>query len=284
MENKEDPPLKQIRTFQGDVADALKKQKESLVSIQRVEHLKKDSRKTDGVSKEIFKKRLEFFYLLLGSFLLLTLGSWGGWYAYQEFKEGAPTQAVPANRLIPINTEVVLDVTETSRGSFVETLSGALENIADRETRHIVLRKVSVEEVGLLSTSEFLEILESQAPSNLVRAFDPIFMLGAYGQSTFFIIKLTSFENAFAGMLAWEGNLGQDLGPLLGTRELSRNLSPEAVFVDITDQNKDIRALMVGEEPFLIYSFLDNNTLIITDKIETLRVVIERLTREKLSR
>ena len=36
-EEKEDSPLKQIRTFQGDVVDALKSQNESLYSIRQKE-------------------------------------------------------------------------------------------------------------------------------------------------------------------------------------------------------------------------------------------------------
>jgi len=143
----------------------------------------------------------------------------------------------------------------------------------------------------LLRTSEFLEILNSQAPGNLVRAFDPLFMFGSFKgslatdeTSTFLIIKLASFENAFAGMLAWEEHLAEDLGPLFATATLFKNVAPESTFVDVIDRNKDIRMLMLGEQPVLLYSFFDNNLLIITDHIETMRTLVDRLTREKLSR
>lgn len=284
--DKEKSPLKQIRTFQGDVAEALEKQHESLVSIQRVEHLKKDSIQSSGKTAEVSKKRIEFTYLLLGSLLLFVLSATGVWYAYNEFvrKTSTPPIATPANRFIYSEAELVLNISETSREDFIKTLSSALEEVADGEVRHVVLEKSTLEGTELLPTSEFLNILKSRAPGNLIRAFDPLFMLGAYGKSTFLILRLDSFENAFAGMLAWEKDLNRDIGPLLATAEIARNIEPGTTFTDIIDRNKDARILSLYDEVTLIYSFLDNNTLIITDNLETLRVVVDRLTKEKLSR
>jgi len=284
--DKEKSPLKQIRTFQGDVAEALEKQHESLVSIQRVEHLKKDSIQSSGKTAEVSKKRIEFTYLLLGSLLLFVLSATGVWYAYNEFvrKTSTPPIAAPANRFIYSEAELVLNISETSREDFIKTLSSALEEVADGEVRHVVLEKSTLEGTELLPTSEFLNILKSRAPGNLIRAFDPLFMLGAYGKSTFLILRLDSFENAFAGMLAWEKDLNRDIGPLLATAEIARNIEPGTIFTDIIDRNKDARILSLYDEVTLIYSFLDNNTLIITDNLETLRVVVDRLTKEKLSR
>ena len=284
--NREETPLKQIRTFQGDVAEALQKQRESLVSIQRAEQLKKGSGGSIATSPEIIEKRKQFFYLLLGSFFFLALGVVGSWYAYNEFvrKTATPTIAVPANRFISANTETPLDLTDPSRETLISALSGATSGVARGELRHVILKKVVGNENQLISTSEFLKILESQAPGNLIRAFDPLFMFGTFGESAFLIIKLASFENAFAGMLMWEKSLSQDIGPLFATAEFLRSVPPETVFTDITDRNKDIRILALGGQPILLYSFLDNNTLIITDSMETLRTIIDRLTQEKLSR
>ena len=284
--NREETPLKQIRTFQGDVAEALQKQRESLVSIQRAEQLKKGSGGSIATSPETTEKRKQFFYLLLGSFFFLVLGVVGAWYAYNEFvrKTAAPTIAVPANRFISANTETHLNLTDPSRETLISALSGAISGVARGELRHVILKKVVGNENQLISTSEFLNILESQAPGNLIRAFDPLFMSGAFGESAFLIIKLVSFENAFAGMLMWEKSLSQDIGPLFATAEFSRDVPPETIFTDITDRNKDIRILALADQSILLYSFLDNNILIITDSMETLRTLIDRLTQEKLSR
>lgn len=270
--------LKQIRTFQGDVAEALRREQRSLVSIQQAEHLKNSSTQSaSGTSLENSKRGTEFFHLFLGSLLLFILGTVGVWYAYNEFvrRTATPIMTAPANRFISANAETNLNLAVDSRETLINTLSAAVRGTAVGELRHIILP---------LSTSEFLNILGSQAPSSLVRAFDPLFMFGAFGESAFLIIKLVSFENAFAGMLAWEKNLNQDIGPLFATAKLSINIPPGSTFTDITDKNKDVRVLALDGEPILLYSFFDNNMLVITDHIETLRTLNDRLTREKLSR
>jgi len=284
--DKKRTPLKQIRTFQGDVADALQKQQESLASIQQVEHLKKKKVKLAKTSSVNSKKRKEFFYLLLGSLLLLALSAIGVWYAYNEYveKTTTPPMVVPANRFIYADTEVVLNITAISREDFIKTLSNAIEGVPEGKLSHIVLKKNVVRGDGLLSSSEFLDILKSQAPGNLIRALNPLFMFGAIGENAFLIMKLASFENAYAGMLAWEKNLNRDIGPLFATAKLSRSAPSESTFIDLRDKNKDIRAFMFEDQTILVYSFLDNNTLIIADNVEILGTLIERLTQEKLSR
>src|SRR3989344_966062 len=243
--DREETPLKQISTFQGDVAEALQKQRESLVSIQRAEHFKKGFTESATDTPLENSKRKQFFYLSSGSFLFLALGIIGSWYAYDEFvrKTTAPTIAVPANRFISANTNTSLNLTNLSRETLISTLSDATSGVARGELKHVVLKKIVGDENRLISTSEFLNMMESQAPGNLIRAFDPLFMFGAFGENVFFIIKLTSFENAFAGMLAWEKSLSRDIGPLFATAKLLRNVPIEPNFTDIIDRNKDIRIL-----------------------------------------
>lgn len=285
--NPEETPLKQIRTFQGDVAEALKKQRESLVSIQQTEHLRRKSVQTaDGKTLQDSNQK-KFFWLFLGSLVLLVLGVIGYWYAYNEFGRRivTPIATSPANRFVSVNTEVNLNLATTSRETFIKTLTDATEDVAAGEIRHVVpTKKGAGGATYLLTTDEFLERLGARAPGSLVRAFDPLFMFGAIGNSDFLIIKLVSFENAFAGMLAWEKTLAQDIGPLFANAKLLGELPTESVFTDITDRNKDARLLAIGEQPILLYSFFDNNMLIITDQIETLRTLVSRLTQEKLSR
>ena len=113
-------------------------------------------------------------------------------------------------------------------------------------------------------------------------------MFGSIGEnprSHFAIFKLKSFENAFAGMLEWESNIQRDIGPIFPTWEYARNLDPNTPFRDVATRNKDARVLATAEgEVALLYSFFDNNILIVTDNLGTLRTLIDRLTREKLLR
>src|SRR3989344_3729136 len=108
MMNPEETHLKQIRTFQGDVAEALQKEHSSLISIQQAEQLKKNSVQPDtNTSRKNSNNRIESFYLFIGSVLLLSLGVVGTWYAYNEFvkRSATPIITAPANRFISVDTE-----------------------------------------------------------------------------------------------------------------------------------------------------------------------------------
>lgn len=288
-------PLKQIRTFQGDVADALTNQKESLFSIQQTESLKRGSgmnvAQADNDEAEA-EKRKKFFSLLGGGLILLLLAGVGGWYTYGEFvrRTAPPVVSIPESRLVSAESSVELDLTSLTREDLFTTIEIESANLSSGELRHFVLKQGASSTAPLTNITQFLSKLESRAPGSLVRAFEPNFMLGSLGQSRFIILKLISFENTFGGMLLWEENMASDIGDLFATAGIMKSIAPASVFKDIIFKNKDARALLadggegIGEVPVLLYSFLDNEILIITDNPETLERLIDRLTREKLTR
>jgi len=273
--------LKQIRTFQGDIAEALKREQSSMVSIQRAESRKQAAQPIHYVSPEEKARRRKLFSLILGTLILVILGSTGAWYTYNEFvRRTSPSESdTPVNRFITVNEEETIKLETISRDSIIRALASVSIDAGIRELHQVNLQPIYF-------TVDLLEALEVRAPGPLVRAFGPLFMLGVLGESRFIILGLESFESAFAGMLAWERDLAEDLGPLFSTRELLRSI-PNAstpIFIDVTDRNKDIRELRVEGKTILLYSFFDNEKLVITDSLDTLRTVLDRLRREKLAR
>ncbi|MFH1472799.1 MAG: hypothetical protein ABIF06_00045 [bacterium] len=286
----EETKLSQIRTYQGDVAEAITNQKESLSSIQRGEVARKRTSGIDEGQHNTSRERL--LLLILGIVVLVALGSFGGWYSYKTYKEktAPPLSKVLENQFLPSVEQTVLNLPSTSdRTSLIKSLKEASDSpIGTGGIRHIVLYEDGGNISPPLTTQAFFTFLESRAPGSLVRSFSPLFMYGTLGgevKSNFLIIRLTSFENAFAGMLSWEVNLADDIGPIFQTSVSLRNILPGSVFEDVATRNKDARVLKDSEgKVVILYSFFDNNTLIITDNLETLRTIISRLTAELLSR
>lgn len=278
--DKEESPLKQIRTYQGDVAEALKKQRESLFSVQQKEQAKKAGSLRVEMSPD---RRRQLISLSLWSLVLIGLGSLGGWFAYNEFakKTVAPPLEVPASRFIFAGNEIELTLEEITRTALVQKVTEAAQGTPRGEIRHVVIKRA---DGTLLPTEEFLRALEITAPGYLIRALGPLFMFGALGEDNFLMIKLVSFESAFAGMLAWEKTMGQEIGPLFSTANLLLNLPSGEPFADLTDRNKDIRVLAMGENRILLYTFFESDTLVITESLEAIRTLVDRLTQEKLSR
>lgn len=273
---EEKSSLKQIRTFQGDVADALSRQNESLVSIQRQEFKRAralgNSPAEMAAEKNFKKKREDFVFLLIGSVFLLAVGSVGAWFGYREFRERMTPSVIstPSSRFITPESGIKIDLSLLNRESFASAFADQTQGLKPLEMRHVDTN---------ISTEKFFELLESRASGTLKRSFGQDFMLGAVGEHPFIIIKLVSFENAYPGMLAWEPDMPADLSPVFPKAYTDSN-----VFKDIIIKNKDVRALYIGEKPALLYTFLDNNMLIITESFESLQTLIDRLTREKLSR
>jgi len=289
--------LKQIRTYQGDVASALGRQDESIFSIQQKERAKQGLNTQTNPSSNN-SNRKQFLLLFFGTLVLVALSVVGGWLAYKEFikKTTAPVAEIPLNRFISPNTEMDLNIASSSRAVILEKLKSVKSTIQEKELRHIILREGEGKDAPIATTQEFFNTLNVKASGSLLRAFDPLFMFGMLGQSTFMIIKLDSFENAFAGMLLWEENLKTDLG-LLFEKPVLINEAPETtststvatttpveIFKDKTINNKDIRLLETSDGQLILYSFFNNNILIITDSIETLNSIIDKLNREQLSR
>lgn len=286
--------LKQIRTFQGDVASALERQRESLYSIQETERLKRASGGTvPDTSLYIPGKRNQFLFLLLGSFLLICVGLAGVWLAYNEFlrKTAPPILSMPINRFITAQSAADIDLTGATRETLFSLVTSESAGLSPQDLKHLVLRKTVGLETPLVTSAEFFSMLGSSAPSSLIRSLEPLFMLGSLGENRFIIFKLASFENAFPGMLTWEKNMAEDIGPLFANVLLLTNIGPEYVFKDTVSKNKDARVLFApvssgsaSSTPVLLYSFFDNRMLIITDSLEALKTLIDRLTQESLSR
>lgn len=282
-------PLKQIRTFQGDVADALSHQKESLFSIQQTERVKQGYVAPVERAPRDQEKSLLLF---VGSLLLIAFAGVGGWYTYGEFvrKTAPPVATIPASQVLVPESSRAVNTEGLSRDALFAAIDEAAAGTPAGTLRHIVLTS-GTSTVITTPTSAFLAMLQSRAPSSLVRAFDPVFMLGAIGltdpsagESRFLIVKLNSFQSAFGGMLAWEVDLARDLSGLFTRSEELKTFSSSSVFTDVVYKNKDARVLAASSTPVLLYSFFDNEALIITDRPETLQALIDRLTREKLTR
>jgi hypothetical protein len=292
-------PLKQIRTFQGDIAEALGQQKTSIFSLQQQAHAKNVAvaRLAPELPEDLAGKK-KIIMLVIGTIVLVGLGVGGTWYAYSQYKikTALPVVTIATNRFINVQNTLDFDATTLNRDSLVSAVrTERAVTPAPGAVQQIQLHNGAGAAAPLISTEDFLNILQTSAPGNLVRAFDPLFMIGILGglptapaggpTHTFIIIKLDSFESAFPGMLAWEPTLANDILPLFAGDAEVQNVTAQSPFTDITIQNKDARILRDGNgHTVLLYSFYANNYLIITDTEDSLRALIGLLDSQTLSR
>jgi hypothetical protein len=132
---------------------------------------------------------------------------------------------------------------------------------------------IKISDMGGLSiqkAKDFFSFLGVSLPATLDRAIKDDYAVGVIsqnnGNSLFLIITVDDFGGAFAGMLDWEGNMEKDLSflnPATSTEVFA--------WKDIIVKNKDTRGLANDKNIAKIaYTFLDKNTILITNNISVI--------------
>jgi hypothetical protein len=166
------------------------------------------------------------------------------------------------------------------------TLLSILQSSTEENSEAVIHLYPTVgEEVVPADMETVLSVLNPRAPGGFIRGVREIAFGGAYGEP-FMVLTTSSFDAAFSGMLSWEEAMSADLSPLFGS-PVFESFNPEvrtntgtsaAFFKDIIASNKNAR-LLVDEngDDRIVYTFVDQNTIVITTTREALGDIIQLL-------
>lgn len=119
-------------------------------------------------------------------------------------------------------------------------------------------------------------ILSPGMSEDLLRGISDMFW-GGQSAGNFLVVKVESYERAYAGMLEWEATAGKDLAPLFGSAPTST-----AVFSDKVVANKDTRIAHDGKTALFLYGFYNQNIIIFAKNEEVFKSVYDSLLRQNL--
>ncbi len=283
IQPKNNPDTKAIRTFRLDTAQAIQGQKTSMVKMVIAEQQKKTER--GEVPTETSTNKKPIIFVLLGISLVLII-SVAVYVYFPQTSQDGKSAITPKQSSILTSTKTIDISAQKDSTLFDEiaqrtpTLTGTVESITafrliDPETKKVI----PVEDVIAESTLS--------APDIFIRSLAPEYLFGVYfkeGNTPFAVLKNTFFQNAFAGMLAWENTLEEDWRPIINSEHPGPKIL-EKTFSDALIQNKQVRILKdtTGKE-LLLYTFTDQNTLLITTNREALEALIAKLTVVKVVR
>ncbi len=316
-------PIKNLRTFQGDVADAIKKQNASVLTIALAEKKKQEGARIETlkntpnpastpVAKPVIKSppanpELKKNILMVAlSIILITLGAGSvfGFYVLQK-REATPITNSPQNTILGWSKKETLSINGLKPEELVDAIykKRQIEGVGVGEILFLELVQTSDSQI---SAQDLFTTMKSRAPASLIRSFGNQLMFGFFNSEgsnqPFLIIRLESFDRAFDGMLSWEKTMFEDIGalftrnilpvkeslPLEGNASGTRILSigtPSLQFDDEAIRNKDARILKNTQgETILLYSFLDKETLLITSDERVLQELVNKLVAQKLIR
>jgi len=270
-----------IRTYRDFAADELKKGGGTLTKMIVQEREKEREQKRHSVknTKNLAISFLAILFIVAGigivalSFILVTQTQ-----NKQEQKDGFIVAPKP---LILSDFRKELYIKSPTRSKIVRAVQKDIEDTAIPvgSIKHVYIVQDSEEDPKeLLATGSFFRAIESQIPSTLSRALDPIFMYGSYSSvevAPFLLFTSSSYSNAYSGLLEWEDDMVRDLESLFvaDLSDVSRGR-----FEDLVLYNIDVRALLDSQgEVVFGYGFLqDKRTIVFFDNRLTLREIITR--------
>lgn len=285
------PVLKNIRTYESDVADMLAHRETSRASMAISESVKRGEGETLGTAGQTEKSHLgRNLTIIIISLILIATGMTVGYYLYSQSPLGKKPPAVTTSRapssIVNYESRAVISVDGSNRADLIKKIRNeTIKPIAPGSIKEIVMTETKNGQIYRTSAPEMASIMTILAPDMILRTLNPGWMLGVYAntdgsdKSVFVIVTTNLFQNAFAGMLAWEEAIPEDLKDILSIIN-DKTFTPaiKGAFKDQIVKNKDVRTFMTDSgQSILVYSFVDNSTLVVTNNVDTLSAIITRL-------
>lgn len=286
-----------IRTYKDDLATAISRDHLSSINIAIAEQKKQEEKVEEIVSppSEYSKHKI----IILISVILLLLGGSILTFVVLNMKNTEKAQQVVKApewpSLITTEHKNEFNINSLDQTKILLALSNGLNTIKipPGNFYNVYLTTGTSTNRRLLDSKEMVSVLNFKIPDSIKRNLFPLFMLGTYYTNVnnpFVIFKVSSFENAYAGMIEWEIDLERDFQILFrlpgyeeaGSLLFDLKAGEKKKFQDAVILNKDVRLIRDGNNQIiLLYSIIDKETMVITTSDMTFRVIIDRLNKEK---
>lgn len=255
-------PIKSLRTYQGDVEEAMSKNKYSATTILVAEQKRREEAPAPRVVEKPInlEVRNKFFTVVGISIVLISILIVSAVYYVRANEQVVIEKQTKA--IIDFVEEKKLPIASSTRDSLISAI--VLEKNSFKKPANSVLYiNTLTNEVEPVEVQKVISLLAPNMLPSLARSFSGEYMLGIFSfDSTepFIILKTEDYASSYAGMLKWEKDMINDLGKLFGIPA-----GTSSVFEDEAIRNKDLRIVKDAEnKTVLTYSFLDKNTLVIT--------------------
>lgn len=282
-----------IRTYEKDASEALKNQNSSLSSIFIAEQKKKET--NTPPPKESGPKRWPY---VLGGVFLIIVALIAVVFAVLKFfpKNDILQTPVAINKIVVPDKEINIDITDLSSLEIQKELQKVKISSKEKVGDVLVVNLVASTTESIKS-ADFFAKLSWRIPNKLTRMLEDDYAYGVHsfdGNAPFMVFKVSSYEQAFSGMLDWEKNIVSDLSisfdipentpievPSESTSTPPTFVIVKDVFVDKVVKNKDTRMVIRNGVPILLYSFSDRKTLIITTNENTFKEIMAHLSADR---
>ena len=236
-----DNDIKNLRTYEEDIKDALDQGGVTTTQIVLAEQKKKQQAKPIQLSPTASEGKSKNMRMI-GIILALIIVAGGIFY-------GVTTYILPMKNKTPVATRpTTVDFITVDKNVYVETkgkiFSEVLSKVKEELSRNNTYNKDQIAEINIIKTvsekdavgasievrkkitpADFFQLVDSRAPENLIRAFGNKILIGGHQREKlepFILMRVSDQQLAFAGMIEWEPNLLRDVQDLF-INKLSEN-------------------------------------------------------------
>ena len=294
-QTKKSDSITAVHTLKDDLQGVVRDNKMSLVRAVALEVEKKRGQDKNEYAEalEQKKRRHKISIIVFAAIVLVILGALALYGVYTVMRGVAPSDT--------IQNEASFLFTEQTVPFQIGTLSGIdlRRTLAQvRYSREASLGSITrivpvisltdgngAQSAHSATIDEFFKALGAEATPDLIRAFRGDFFLGLHiadKPAPVLVIPVASYERAFAGMLAWEAKINEDLSPFftlvpsLSTDE--NGLLVRRQFEDNVMRNYDVRILIDDTGAVkLLYSFPTRDILVIAESPYSFTEILSRL-------
>jgi hypothetical protein len=238
--------LKNLRTYESDVAEVLAHKQISKASIAIAANTQRRDGETEVAetgetsgepTQNTSHNTLKFILILLSAFFI-GAGLFGAYYLYSKsvfvpLKQPSTTQqqtssAIISSDIVPVDSQTRVDIQGLTSAAIAQKIRIEIDKPQTQNTiRELVITNGNTQ----VSSSEMISRANLEMPDILQRSFTPLWTLGIYademGNKDVFVVATTQFfQNTFAGMLQWEKLMVDDLKPYLPVSARSTIPSP----------------------------------------------------------
>src|SRR5665213_12335 len=283
-----------LRTLRDDMQTVVRDKKISLVRAASLEEEKKHGQEHLVPEQQEIRTRASHRTrgILFTSLILVVLGVGALLGVLLVMKEQAATPVVAQSSILFSEQSIAFPLDGHSSQNLKDSLAQAstkeLGQLGSIERIVPTLNSTSTSgqlQSGPVTLQQFFTALGMSPPQELMQAIGPDFFFGFHVVGTnapLFVIPVTSYDHAFAGMLAWEPTMDQDLAPIftsVSPTKLDPNGVPETrTFNDDILRNYDVRELKDDSGNIVLYySFPTPSILVIAESSYSFTEILSRL-------
>jgi hypothetical protein len=286
--NDSGPNIKVLRTYTSDMADAIRDNEVSVIKIALAE---KEKREKEEMYQKAEGTNTSKTFLVIGSIILIVVAIVVSYFLLQKKKANETPQPIVTNldTFISYDSNIYIDVTNATNVSELSNIIKKEQTTNSGLIKALFLTKKINGVSQLLTSKNFLSLIQSSAPGALIRTLSDKYLVGKYVNQNsinendksvvFLIFQTTNYNQAYASMLEWEKTMLKDLFPIFSINVTeSDNSIFEKPWQDIIINNRDARVLYGGNgEAVLYYVFVNKNNFIISNNIDAIKEIVSRL-------